>query len=37
EKLQSISGFIPTSLRPGKFQPSDRLIAMLRGKKDYVE
>lgn len=31
EKLQSIAGFVPTSLKPGKFRPSDRLIAMLRG------
>lgn len=33
EKLQSIAGFVPTSLKPGKFRPSDRLIATLRGEQ----
>lgn len=32
EKLQSIAETVPAALRPGKFKPSDRLIAMLRGE-----
>jgi site-specific recombinase XerD len=32
EKLQAIAGVVPPTLRPGKFRPSDRLIAALRGK-----
>jgi site-specific recombinase XerD len=30
QKLQAVAGAIPPSLRPGKFRPSDRLIASLR-------
>lgn len=32
EKLQSIAETVPAVLRPGKFKPSDRLIAMLQGE-----
>lgn len=30
-KLQAIAGAVPPSLRPGKFRPSDRLLALLKG------
>ena len=30
-KLQAIAGVVPPSLRPGKFRPSDRLLALLKG------
>lgn len=32
EKLQAIAGFVPPELKLGKYRPSDRLIAMLRGE-----
>jgi site-specific recombinase XerD len=30
EKLRAVAGVVPTELRPGKFRPSDRLLASLR-------
>jgi site-specific recombinase XerD len=34
EKLQAMAGMVPPELRPGKFRPSDRLIAMLHAPKN---
>lgn len=34
EKLQAMAGMVPPELRPGKFRPPDRLIAMLHAPKN---